>query len=51
MPLLKIIETKSGKKLNKLRIDSDRKFINKTFDKFYKKKKIIFEFISPYTPK
>ena len=38
MLLLKAIETKSGKKLKKLRIDNDGKFINKAFDKFYKKK-------------
>ena len=49
--LLKIIEIKSGKKLSKFRIDNDRKFINEAFDKFYKKRKIIFKFINPYTLK
>ena len=50
MPLLKAIEAKSEKKLNKLRIDNDKKFVNEAFDKFYKKKRIIFKFTSPYTP-
>ena len=50
MFLLKIIEAKSGEKLSKLRIDNDKKFINEAFDKFYKKREIIFKFISPYTP-
>ena len=40
MSLLKIIEIKSGKKLNKFRIDNDKKFINEVFDKFYKKKRL-----------
>ena len=48
MLLLKTIEAKSGEKLNKLRIDSGKEFINEAFDKFYKKKKIIFKPISPY---
>ena len=48
MFLLKIIEIKNGKKLNKLRIDNDKKFVNEAFDKFYKKRKIIFKLISPY---
>ena len=48
MPLLKAIEAKSGKKLNKFRIDSDKEFINETFDKFYKEREIIFKFTSPY---
>ena len=48
MPLLKAIETKNGKKLNKLRIDGGEEFINEVFDKFYKKKRIIFKLISPY---
>ena len=48
MFLLKVIEVKSGKKLNKLRIDNDKKFINEAFDKFYKKREIIFKSISPY---
>ena len=51
MPLLKTIEAKNGKKLNKLRIDDGREFINETFNKFYKKRKIIFKSISPYTLK
>ena len=48
MPLLKTIETKNEKKLNKFRIDSDKNFINEAFDKFYKERGIIFKFISPY---
>ena len=48
MSLLKIIKIKNGKKLSKLRIDNDKKFINEAFDKFYKKREIIFKFISPY---
>ena len=48
MLLLKAIEAKSGKKLNKFRIDNDKEFINETFDKFYKKREIIFKFTSPY---
>ena len=48
MPLLKIIEVKSEEKLSKFRIDNDKKFINEAFDKFYKKRGIIFEFTSPY---
>ena len=51
MPLLKIIETKNEKKLNKFRIDKGREFVNEAFDKFYKKRRIIFKFISPYTLK
>ena len=51
MPLLKAIEAKSEKKLNKFRIDNDKKFINEAFDKFYKKRKIIFKPINPYTLK
>ena len=38
MPLLKTIEVKNKKKLNKLRIDGGKEFINEAFDKFYKKK-------------
>ena len=48
MPLLKIIEVKNEKKLSKFRIDDGKEFINETFDKFYKKRRIIFKFISPY---
>ena len=48
MFLLKVIEAKNGKKLSKLRIDNDKEFINEAFNKFYKKRKIIFKFISPY---
>ena len=51
MSLLKTIETKNGEKLSKLRIDNDRKFVNEAFDKFYKKKRIIFKSINPYTSK
>ena len=51
MFLLKAIEVKNEKKLNKLRIDNGRKFINEAFDKFYKKREIIFKLISPYIPK
>ena len=48
MLLLKAIEAKNGKKLNKLRINNDKEFVNKAFDKFYKKRRIIFKLISPY---
>ena len=48
MPLLKVIETKNEKKLKKFRIDYGRKFINETFDKFYKKREIIFKLTNPY---
>ena len=48
MSLLKAIEAKSGKKLNKLRIDGGEEFVNEVFDKFYKERGIIFKFISPY---
>ena len=51
MPLLKAIEAKNGEKLSKLRIDSGGKFINEAFNKFYKKKRIIFKPINPYTLK
>ena len=51
MPLLKAIEIKGGKKLSKLRIDNDKEFINETFGKFYKKKRIIFKFINLYISK
>ena len=50
VPLLKVIEAKSGKKLSKLRIDGGGEFVNEAFDKFYKGRRIIFEPISPYTP-
>ena len=41
MSLLKTIKAKSGKKLNKFRIDNDGEFINEVFNKFYKKKDYI----------
>ena len=50
MPLLKAIEAESGEKLSKLRIDDGGEFVNEAFDKFYKKKKIVFKPTSPYTP-